>query len=251
MLAGAFRPTAARSTIGSLVSTDTPRRPKWTTHGSFLLRQLREHPEFHERGLLPRFLFAVPPSTCGYRPYNAAVRVGAAARQAYADLVTRLYTLPKQADGAVLPHLVLAGDALTTWAAYHDRIERDLREDGPLHAIREWGAKHPARVARLAGLLHLATTPANQPLIPARTVTAACQLGAYFEAHVLAAYDLIAAIPRLEAARRILAWIKRRQVTTFSAADRRDERGLRDERGFRERLPNAPSRTFAGSSPAP
>ena len=62
------------------VSVDTPELSIDVTPQPILMRKLRERPEFHERGLLPRFLFAVPKSNVGYRPYDptAAFDVAAA-----------------------------------------------------------------------------------------------------------------------------------------------------------------------------
>jgi replicative DNA helicase len=201
------------------VRCTTPELSIAVTPQPILLRQLRDRPEFHDRGLLPRFLFAVPRAACGHRPYNASAKASAAVRQAYAELVARLHLLPKHPDGSVLPHLVLTGDALAAWAAYHDHLEIDLREDGRLYSIREWGSKHAGRVARLAGVLHLVVSTANDPLIAVQTVGAACRLGEYFETHALAAYDHISVAPRLDAARRILSWVTRRGLKTFSARD--------------------------------
>src|SRR4030095_6991182 len=101
------------------------------------------------------------------------------------------------------------GVALLVWKRYADRVERDCREGGRLYAIREWASKHPGRVARIAGTLHLvnlaatgrrtSTFPDDKELVDLavlaarsilpRTVAAACRLGEYFEAHALAAYD--------------------------------------------------------------
>src|SRR5262249_52046621 len=39
----------------------------------------------------------------------------------------------------------------------------------------------------------------------------------YYEAHALAAYDCIAALPAIEGARRVLAWIRRTKAAGFSA----------------------------------
>jgi replicative DNA helicase len=102
------------------------------------------------------------------------------------------------------------------WAAYSERIERELLEDGRFGAIREWGNKQPGRVARLAGLLHLAADPDAPPEISPKTMVAACKLGEYFEAHALATYDVMGALPSIDGARRLLAWIVRTAQSTFT-----------------------------------
>jgi replicative DNA helicase len=115
---------------------------------------------------------------------------------------------------------VLAGASWDCWAAYYERVEHDLLDDGRFGAIKEWGNKQPGRVARLAGLLHLATQPdPSHRQINVATITAACQLGEYFEAHALATYDLMGTLPELEGARRILAWVRRKRLATFTERD--------------------------------
>jgi hypothetical protein len=48
-------------------------------------------------------------------------------------------------------------------------------------------------------------------------VVAAGRLGEYFEAHALAAYDAMAALPQVDGARRVLAWMRRAEKVAFSA----------------------------------
>src|SRR5262249_25826026 len=162
-------------------------------------------PEFHHRGLLPRFLFAVPPTMTGHREYQAAVHPEPVCHAAYAALITRLAgaskdaagrgMLPRRPAGEDLPHLPITDAALEQWRADHNRVERALREGEQLEPIREWGSKQAARVARLAGILHVAAHRGFEPLaISVETMTAAITLGEYFEIHALAAYDLMAAL---------------------------------------------------------
>ena len=158
-------------------------------------------------------------------------------------MIAQLATLTRYPDGAELPHLRIEGAALRVWKRYADRIDRDCREGGRLHAIREWASKHPGRVARIAGLLHLVDLASSKRLevlrdlpsqnmvqlglenltdlatssIPPRTVAAACRLGKYYEGHALAAYDCMAGLPDIEGARRVLAWIRRTKQMRFSA----------------------------------
>jgi replicative DNA helicase len=210
-----------------LVQCKTPELSISVTPQPIVLRQLRERPEFHHRGLLPRFLFSVPASMVGHRPYDPRQAFDPAAAAAYASMVERVAGLEQRRDGDDLPHLRIEGAALAVWAAYHDRVEREMRDGERLAGIREWASKQPGRVARQAGVLHLIETVAGHSVnsvnsslaIPPRTVEAACQLGEYFEAHALAAYDVMGTLPQVEGARRVLAWIKRTVPVAFSERD--------------------------------
>jgi replicative DNA helicase len=222
-----------------LVICATPELSISVTPQPFLMRQLRERPEFHHRGLLPRFLFSMPVSNVGYRPYDPKATYDATVAAAYTKMIGRLADLTRWPDRAELPHLRIEGAALLVWKRYADRIDRDCREGGRLDAIREWASKHPGRVARIAGTLHLVTLAATGRLtstfpkdkalvdlavlaarsILPRTVAASCRLGKYFEAHALAAYDVMGTLPDIDGARRVLAWIRRTKQTRFSARD--------------------------------
>jgi replicative DNA helicase len=203
------------------VRCSTPELSILVTPQPIVLQQLRERPEYHHRGLLPRFLFAVPDPRCGFRPYAPTAAARVKIRVAFTAVLHRVVqSFSKRADGDELEHLLITGPALEGWAAYHDRVELELRPEGRLYDIREWGSKQAGRVARLAGILHLATMDkTGDRRIPVETDAAACRLGEYFEAHALAAYDAMAAMPRLDGARRLVAWIRRHQVTSFSARD--------------------------------
>jgi hypothetical protein len=212
-----------------LVRCQTPELSIVVTPQPILLQQLREHPEFNHRGFLPRFLFSMPRSLVGFRRHQHATAPDATVREAYATMVTRLHSLPKKADGEELPHLRIEGTAHDRWVTYADRVEKDMREGEKLVSIREWVNKQPGRVARLAGILHLVETIGSNSVesvdrateISAHTVEAACRLGEYFEAHALAAYDVLGAVPEIEGSRRILAWMRRRKdpLARFSERD--------------------------------
>jgi len=130
-----------------------------------------------------------PHPPVGSRP-TSTVPPAPLIRAAYGALVDRLaQTWPRQLEGGDLPHLVLAGASWDCWAAYYERVEHELLDDGRFGTIKEWGNKQPGRVARLAGLLHLATHPdPTSREISVATITAACELGEYFEARQVAAH---------------------------------------------------------------
>lgn len=180
-----------------------------------ILRQLRERPELHHRGLLPRFLWVIVPSLVGRRAYtDKAFRTGV--REAYAEMVRRLFELPK-ATATTAPHrLKIAGAALAIWKHHADRIESEMGPGGRLEFLRAWANKQPARLARMAATLHMSEHGTSTSTISADTVSAACTIGEWFEAHALAAYDLMNADPRLEGARIVLRWLQRTKPETFT-----------------------------------
>jgi hypothetical protein len=203
------------------VRCPTPELTILVTPQPVVLQQLRTRTEFHHRGLWPRCLFAVPTGKVGERAYDLDAHASELVHAAYTVLVNRLHAAcARQPAGEPLPHLRLEGESLAIWAEYHDRVERALREGERLASLREWGSKHPGRVARLCGILHLATHDGvGSGFIAPATIRAAVTLGEYFEVHALLAYDLLATIPELANARAVVRWLQRKQLSTFSVRD--------------------------------
>jgi hypothetical protein len=74
---------------------------------------------------------------------------------------------------------------------------------------------------RIAGLLHLATHIRDgwgKP-IDLATVNAAAEIGDYFAAHALAAFDDMGSDPATRDARHILAWLQRTHTHTINKRD--------------------------------
>jgi hypothetical protein len=203
------------------VQCATPELSIFMTPQRSLLRELRARPEFHDRGVLPRFLFCLPVSPVGQRSVSTTAP-RQTVRVAYAMLLDQLVeTWSRVPAGEQLPHLFLTGASWERWAAYAMEIEVELQDLGKFGSIQEWANKHPGRVARLAGLLHLATFPTRTTHreISPETIEAACVLGEYGEAHALAVYDLMGALPHIEGARRILRWLRYAKKALFSERD--------------------------------
>jgi hypothetical protein len=205
------------------VACDAPALSICVTPQPIILEQLREHPALHHRGLLPRFLWAIPATLAGGRLYDVTSKPDPTVHRGYADLVTRLLELYRPSDPEALPALALRDDALAAWVAYADRVERDLGDGGRLAPIREWASKQAGRVARIAGGLHLVETVGAGrgwvAAIPRTVVESATAIGAYLEAHALKAYDVMWTDPRIRTARAVLRWLERttpREITVRS-----------------------------------
>jgi hypothetical protein len=230
-----------------------------------ILERFRDHAAFEDRGLLARFAFIVAPSLAGTRTYRD-VPIDRDARAAYHHVVRTISALPRPVKPEDIATLHLDRAALNVWAAFHDEIERELGEGGRLHHVRAWGAKHAGRVARIAGLLHLVTTPAGDPSavpISVKTIEDAVTIGHWLVGHALAAYELISDPPDVALARRLRRWIIRHGHRAFTVRDahrahpkvKPDDlrNGLRvlEDRGYIRRKP-APERDGKpGQKPSP
>jgi replicative DNA helicase len=145
--------------------------------------------EFRGRGFLARILYATPASRVGRRKIAPApVQVDV--------LNTYESTVQALADGlsgwlgdpAIL---LLSSTAQKAMQEIEKVVEPTLAGDGELAALADWGAKYVGAIARIAGIIHLATLGADKgPLEPvtAETILQASRIGTYFKAAAINAF---------------------------------------------------------------
>jgi hypothetical protein len=146
--------------------------------------------EFRGRGLLARFLYAYPVPMVGHRniePPEPDQQVV----DAYANTVSALAAgmVEWVSDPAVL---TLTDEARKTLTAIAAVVEPTLAGDGELAPLADWGAKYVGAVARIAGILHLATygeAGAHGKAVEAATVEAAYRIGTYFKVCAINAFS--------------------------------------------------------------
>ncbi len=189
-----------------------------------VLRGLTEKPSFRGRGLLARFLYALPPSNLGRRtgegrPMTESVRRG------YADRIEAILSYPMATDrnGEPCPHtLKLSPEASESWAAFWLKVEAGMGPTGMFEHCTDWAGKFPGAVARIAGLLHVARHIFSGPEsleISLADMEAALRMADALSAHALAVFDLMGADPALDGARGVLGWIRREGLETFTFRD--------------------------------
>jgi replicative DNA helicase len=202
-----------------------------------IVRGLGGKREFAGQGLLGRLLYAMPESILGRRDMDAP-SVPFQVQETYAELVTALLATygPTAQPGGGSEHsedcendrynresrsiiiIILTIPAYERLQAFRRWLEPQLAPDAPLGSFADWASKLPGAIARIAGLLHCASAPPDDPL-PETTMAAAIAIGQYLIAHARAAYNLIGADPNVEAAQRVLRWIEQRGVTSFTKRD--------------------------------
>jgi Protein of unknown function (DUF3987) len=167
------------------------------------------------RGLLGRFLWSVPPSNIGQRDADpAAIPADLEAR--YVDEMKVLVgSLAEWTDPVPIPFTTEASMALI---AYQRNLEPHLGEYGELGHIADWAAKLVGHVARIAGLLHLATNVRTGWASPVEreTVDDAIHIGHYLVDHALIAFDHMQSSGLRLRAQAILVWLDSRAIETFS-----------------------------------
>lgn len=219
------------------------------------------------RGVLARFLYAIPPSLVGRRKVNSPP-VPDNVRNLYFEGVLALLHSGKPPDGADPDRLTLNPNAHELFLQFEQDIEDNFNPGGTLFGLEDWGGKLAGAVGRIMGLLHLAhcanNATADRKVIEAKTAESAILIGRYLIPHASAAFGLMGANSANEAAQRVLDWIDRTGQERFSkrdafealkgrflkAKDLDDPLHLLEEHGYIRSVEPAP-RTGPGRRPSP
>ena len=188
-----------------------------------VLQNLAQQPGFRGRGLLARFLYALPTSLLGHRALRA-YPVSAHVEDDYVAGILRLLRLEPSINyqGEPTPwRLELSPSAYRCWKDFQRGTEALMKEGGKLYQIRDWGSKLPGAAARLAGILHCVSSSGDEllPTIEVSVTERALNIAAALIDHTLAVFDLMQRDPVIEDATRILRWIQRQDTSTFSCRD--------------------------------
>jgi len=181
-----------------------------------VLEVIARQPGFKGRGMLARFLYALPPSNVGHRLTNVAPVTEALEDGYRAEVVAMVTSLADVTDPVALP-FTQAGSR--RFERFEEALEPRLAADGgDLGHVADWGAKLAGRTAAIAGLLHLASNirtgwaaPIGEESVRAAVTIADCWVG-----HALAVFDMMGADPAVSEARYVLAWVDRSRVERFT-----------------------------------
>jgi replicative DNA helicase len=183
-----------------------------------VLRSIADQPGFRGRGLLARFLYAVPRSTVGRRQVGPPPVPETVRGHYQAEMRALCASLAELGEPALL---VFDAGAERLLLDFEADLEPRLGDDGDLGHIADWGSKLTGAAARIAGLLHLATHLRQGWAHPvdAEPVIAAIEIAAYLTQHALAVFDTMGADPRTDDARWLLDWIGRTGTQQFTRRD--------------------------------
>ncbi len=188
-----------------------------------VLRNLASKPGFRGRGLLGRFLYALPKSLLGNREIDAPAVPEAVRRRYEKNILTLLRDTPEPPDAAHPPCIRLEPAAHRVFMDLERWLEPRLAPDAQLGSVADWASKLAGAVARLAAIMHVAEAgdarKAVDTPISVSTITNAIELGEFYLAHALAAFAEMGADPEVERAKLVLSWLRRTDVTAFTARD--------------------------------
>jgi replicative DNA helicase len=186
-----------------------------------VIRGLADKPSFRGRGLIGRFLYAMPMNRLGSRSIDSEP-VPDALTAAYVSLVRSLFNVPCGLDETRL--LMLAPEAAERFKQWQRDVEPMLADDGRLASMRDWGGKLCGLTARLAAVMHLARyahcpDPVSVPVGP-ESIEAAVTLARWAVPHAEAAVGLMAAGDgSLDDAAYVLRWLRERALSEVTRRD--------------------------------
>lgn len=181
-----------------------------------------KNPAMVERGLLARFMFAIPPSLVGTRdaegaPYDHdALNAWSAALENVA-----LLDIPDQ-DTADFPALRLEPAARKLHIDYCQWMEHRLHPDtGDLGNLTGWASKHKGRAMRIAGLLHLVAGFGVEQRIGEQAMSVGIEVCRWAIGPAIAVFSSGAAdvAPDDSQCLDVLAWIRRDRPQQFTVRD--------------------------------
>jgi hypothetical protein len=189
-----------------------------------VLQGLKDKPGFRGRGLLGRFLYALPTSRLGYRTLKTEP-VPLSVENDYRTGIAALVDHQPAVDesGNIRAYILRFSEpAYQEWKEFARKVEIEMRVGGRFEYIRDWAGKLPGAAARIAGLFHCAQEATRQPWnkdIDVETMKMALTLTAILIDHALAVFDLMGADAGLDGARKVWAYVERCRHGRFTARD--------------------------------
>lgn len=190
-----------------------------------VLAGLKARPSLHGRGLLARFLYALPASLLGRRAITAPP-IPAVVRAEYDRQISRLLAIEAPVDENDRPtahRIRFAPEAAARFEGFCGRVEAMLGPEGDLAHMSDWGGKFAGAVARIIGILHVAAhSEESRPWaipIAASEVDDGLAIAEYLLAHARVAFAEMGADPAAAAAELIRDWADRENQESFSKRD--------------------------------
>lgn len=176
-----------------------------------VLQALKDKPGFRGRGLLARFLYALPASPLGYRSLTP-LPVPADVTTAYHHGI-RALLLRKDPV-----RLVLGQGAYASWKEFQRGTEVMMRDGGILYHLRDWGSKLPGAALRVAGILHSVLSVGDQrgATIEDDAMEPSLRLATLLIGHALAVFDLMQRDNVVDDAVSVLGWLRENKKSAFT-----------------------------------
>ena len=181
---------------------------------------------FRGRGLLGRFIYAMPESWIGHRKIDPNP-MSAHTADAYSEMICSLAKMDI-GDGEGPHRIQLSADAIDEFKSFSQWIESELGS-GSLEQMKDWGGKLVGATLRIAAIIHCVRHGRELAVhhdVHVTTIQAAQQIGKWAIPHASNALDLLAATKNevLEDAECLLRSIRDKSITGSTFTRREAQR---------------------------
>jgi hypothetical protein len=173
---------------------------------------------FEARGLMARFIFAMPVSRVGDRSYDTE-RIPDTVRAAYSQSIANM--MATIWDDSEYRLMALDQKAQELFKSFWEALEPRHKAHGDLAAVEGWAKKLPGQVLRIAAVLALVEEPSTLT-VSGEVMDDAISLVPYLICHARLVADLMSEErqSKLGPARAVLDWVRRtNQRGRFAAGD--------------------------------
>ncbi len=192
----------------------------------FVLQEMGDNKAFRGRGLLARFLFAVPKSRLGFRTLRPK-EISQSVLDQWSRLVFSMLNMEQEKDDyghTISRTIYLSSEAYRIWKTEQHANEIEMRPGGSWADNTGWASKYPGAVLRIAGVLHCAVCAdaRRDPSVvevSESTMTCAVSLGKKIKSHSLQAFGTMALTNDQKFSHKIVEWIRRESVTKFTGRE--------------------------------
>jgi hypothetical protein len=177
-----------------------------------VLRFCSNKPGFRARGMMARFLYALPRSRVGRRPVGQEAQVDPTLAAQWRSLLLEVAEKVGFVEDGETLELRLSDEARRLLVEYQKALEPRLDPDwGDLAGTGTWRGKLAGQLCRVAAVLHFGRFRAQalQHAVDGHSMGAALALSPYFEAHALRAFGEMDSTGTLALARDIARLLPR------------------------------------------
>lgn len=185
-----------------------------------VLRELKHRKYLEETGMLPRFLFAMPPDTVGNRN-RSTVSVPKEMLTDYSQRLKMLFTCRSFTEDLVIK---MSEEADWMYGNFFDNIEGRMRQGQDLYPLRAWASKLLGKVARIAGVLNCYANADKIKLDTPQVISGSIMdysvsVGYYLIEHAKAVYALVELSTDVHRAKQILRIVRSNNKSVIGQQD--------------------------------
>ena len=185
-----------------------------------ILSRAVQNQEFRETGLCARFLYTIPVSKVGNRPFNTK-QITNRVELNFSNLIQNFLDDRFNPSVKNAEEISLSPEAYKLFAGLYEEVEKKLNTE--YEGFQDWAGKYCGAVGRIAGILcraekkgcHMKLCEENPLEVSEETMMAAIRLGEYFVEQARATFEVTGYDPVVKQCKYLLKRIAEKQWLTI------------------------------------